>query len=119
MPNFAIDWTRGRKNDDRWVVQATLVERIVLDAAPRLKIVCNLARIDEARIGDTAARDQFWHDAGARLGRLYRLTIPDIVVIEHELAKRVPKPAPIYTQTMRPSAHPVRGPHRPTVIRAR
>ena len=94
MSNFAIDWTRHRlqwhKNDDRWVVQATLVERIVLDAAPRLKIVCNLARIDEDRIGDTAARESFWHAMQQRLGRMFSPRDRD--QIEALIAEKVPRP---------------------------
>jgi hypothetical protein len=45
--------------------------------------------------GSIAAREKFWHDVSARLGRLYRLTDRDLDEIETCIAERVgPKPLP-------------------------
>jgi hypothetical protein len=97
MSTFEIAWTRRtghqwRKHPDGWVVEATLVERVVLAGAPVLKVVCRLAMIVEGKLDDIGACDAFWHDARARLGRLHRLTGRDRDEIEREIAKRVPKP---------------------------
>jgi hypothetical protein len=56
MPSFDIAWTRRtghqwRKNADGWVVEATLVERVLLDDRPALRIVCRLA----VRTGSTTS----------------------------------------------------------------
>jgi hypothetical protein len=99
MPSFDIAWTRRtghqwRKHPDGWVIEANLVERVLLDDRPALRIVCRLVVIAEDKLDDVAARDQFWHDARARLGRLHRLNGRDRDEIEILLAMKVPKPAP-------------------------
>ena len=59
---------------------------------------CQLASIDEEHAspnGSIAAREKFWHDASARLGRLYRLTDRDLDEIEACIAEKIgPKPLP-------------------------
>ncbi|MFH0297219.1 hypothetical protein AAFX91_08245 [Bradyrhizobium sp. 31Argb] len=120
MPTFEIAWTRRtshqwRKHADDWVVEATLTERAIVGDKPALKVVCRLAVIAEDKLDDIAERDAFWHQARARLGRLQRLDGRDIDDIEMQLAKRVPRPAPATSEpsapaTVRPSAHPIRGP---------
>ena len=84
-----LEWNR-RPDEARWLIEAILLERVLLEGKPQLKIVCRIAAIDEDRVDQAAARDLFWHDARARLGRLYRLAPRDVWQIELLLAKRVP-----------------------------
>ena len=73
--------------------------------------------LDRPRPGEIAACEKFWTDARARLGRLYRLTDRDLDEIEALLAKKIPKPVPIAASSpLRPSAHPIRGPHQPVAM---
>jgi hypothetical protein len=99
------------------LLEATLLERRLLDGKPQMQIICKLAAIDEEHANENGAieaREKFWHDARARLGRLYRLTDRDLDEIEALLARRVPRPQPMPPPaTVRPSAHPIRGPHQP------
>jgi hypothetical protein len=57
-----------------------------------------------------------------RLGKRRQLTQSDIWQIEILIAARIAKPMPAsVTPPVRPSAHPIRGPHQPllTALRAR
>jgi hypothetical protein len=94
---FDLAWPRKRlewQRRETWMIEAVLLERVLLAGQPQLKIVCRIAAIDEDLIDDPAARDPFWHSARARLGRLSRLQPRDCDEIERLLAKRVPKPVP-------------------------
>jgi hypothetical protein len=100
MPSFEIAWTRRtghqwRKNADGWIIEAVLTERAIVGDRPAIKVVCRLAVIAEDRLDDVGARDAFWHAVRARLGRLHRLSPRDRDLVEAELQKRVPKPAPV------------------------
>jgi hypothetical protein len=106
------------------LIEAILLERVLLDGRPQLEIVARLAAIDEDRTDEAAARDLFWRDARRKLGKLRRLSPRDIWQVEIMLAMRIPKPmAPskIGECSVRPSANPVTGPHQPLrqVLRAR
>jgi hypothetical protein len=63
-----------------------------------MQLVCRVAAINEEHAspnGPVESRDKFWHDAAARLGRLYRLTDRDLDEIEACIAERIgPKPLP-------------------------
>jgi hypothetical protein len=96
-----------------WLVEAILLERVLLDGRPQQKIVARLAAIDEDCADKPAARDLFWANADRKLGKLRRLSGTDILGIERELAKRIPIPATAYAATVRPSANPIREPHQP------
>jgi hypothetical protein len=105
MTKFEIAWPRKffqrRRNEGVWLLEATLLERKILDGKPRMQIVCRLATIDEEHVSTDGAveiREAFWHAAQARLGRLYRLTDRDLDEIETQLAARVPKPMPVQPQ---------------------
>jgi hypothetical protein len=131
MPNFEICWNRRRFLEWRrdpenapLLIEAILLERVLLDGRPQLEIVGRLAAIDEDRTDEAAARDLFWRDARRTLGKLRRLSPRDICQIEILLAQRIPKvgagnPAP--PVSIRLSANPVNGPHQPIqrVLRAR
>ena len=128
MPNFDICWNRRRFLEWRrdpenapLLIEAILLERVLLDGRPQFEIVARLAAIDEDRTDEAAARDLFWRDARRKLGKLRRLSPRDIWQIEILLAQRIPKGAPAPAVTIRPSANPVTGPHKPTqrVLRAR
>jgi hypothetical protein len=131
MPIFEICWSRRRflewrRNPENapLLIEAILLERVLLDGSPQLEIVTWLAAIDEDRTDEAAARDLFWRDARRKLGKLRRLSPRDIWQVEIMLAMRIPKPmAPskIGECSVRPSANPVTGPHQPLrqVLRAR
>jgi hypothetical protein len=107
MP-FDVCWNRRRlewrRNPEHalWLVEAILLERVLLDGRPQQKIVARLAAIDEDCADKPAARDLFWANADRKLGKLRRLSGTDILGIERELAKRVPIPATAYAATVRP-----------------
>jgi hypothetical protein len=87
-----------------------------------LRILKRLAGILEDELDNPANVDQFWFDARRKLGKLRRLNPRDIWQIELLIAARIPRPVPTaVTPTVRPSAHPIRGPHKPlqTALRAR
>src|SRR6516162_11817043 len=117
MP-FDVCWNRRRlewrRNPEHalWLVEAILLERVLLDGRPQQKIVARLAAIDEDCTDEPAARDLFWANAARKLGKLRRLSGTDILGIERELAKRIPIPATAYAATVRESANPIRGPMR-------
>jgi len=101
-PRFEICWTRRRFLEWRrdpenapLLIEAILLERVLLDGWPQLEIVARLAAIDENRIDEAAARDLFWRDARRTLGKLRRLSPRDIWQVEILLAERVPKPKPM------------------------
>ena len=128
MPNFEICWNRRRFLEWRrdpenapLLIEAILLERVLLDGRPQLEIVARLAAIDEDRTDEAAARDLFWRDARRKLGKLRRLSPRDIWQVEIMLAMRVPRAAPAHPVTVAPSADPVTGPHQPIqrVLRAR
>ena len=116
MP-FDVCWNRRRlewrRNPEHapWLVEAILLERVLLDGRPQQKIVARLAAIDEDCADEPAAGDLFWANAARKLGKLRRLSGTDILGIERELAKRIPIPATAFAATVRPSANPIRGPH--------
>jgi hypothetical protein len=89
-----LEWRRR----ETWRLEAVLLERRLLNGKPAMQIVCALAAIneDEAHAdGAIEAREAFWHDAAARIGRLHRLTDRDLDEIEACLAKRIgPRPLP-------------------------
>jgi hypothetical protein len=96
MSRFDIAWPRKhlqwRRRDDVWLIEAVLLERRIVNNKPQMQIVCRLASIseDEAHAdGAIEAREKFWHDASARLGRLFRLSDRDIDEIEACLAQRI------------------------------
>jgi hypothetical protein len=131
IPNFEICWNRRRSLEWRrdpknapLLIEAILLERVLLDGGPQLEIVARLAAIDEDRTDEAAARDLFWRDARRKLGKLRRLSPRDIWQVEIMLAMRIPKPQsrmPPQPSTVRPSANPVIGPHQPLqrALRAR
>ena len=89
-----------------------------IEGRPALRIIARLAGILEDELDNPASRDKFWCDARRKLGKL-RLNQRDIEIIENLIAKKIPKPAATYEPTVRPSAHPVTGPHAPIIVRAR
>ena len=97
MPSFDIAWNRchleWRRQPENapWLIEAVLLEGVLLCGRPQLRIVCRVAAIEEDRTSDAAAQEKFWYDARARLGRL--LKPRDRAEIERLLAKRVPVPA--------------------------
>jgi hypothetical protein len=114
MPNFEICWNRRRFLEWRrdpenapLLIEAILLERVLLDGRPQLEIVARLAAIDENRIDEAAARDLFWRDARRKLGKLRRLSPRDIWQVEILLAERVPKPKPVLPRS-KPSQPDVR-----------
>jgi len=129
-PRFEICWNRRRFLEWRrdpenapLLIEAILLERVLLDGWPQLEIVARLAAIDEDRTDEAAARDLFWREARRNLGKLRRLSPRDIWQVEITLAKRIPMPQNRTPQpsTVRPSANPVTGPLRPLrqALRAR
>jgi hypothetical protein len=119
MSSFSVCWNRRRlawcRHSERapWQLEAILCERVLLEGRPQLRIVARLAGILEDEIDNPASRNLFWHDARRKLGKFRRLTQRDVWAIEIMLAKRIPKAEPTQAPTVRPSAHPVRGPHQP------
>jgi hypothetical protein len=78
------------------VLEATLIERILVGGRSTLRVVCRLASINEDRCDHIAEREAFWRTARVRLGKLYRLSAYDIDAIEAQLRQRVlPLPAVI------------------------
>jgi hypothetical protein len=121
MPIFEICWSRRRflewrRNPENapLLIEAILLERVLLDGSPQLEIVAWLAAIDEDRTDEAAARDLFWRDARRKLGKLRRLSPRDIWQVEILLAKRISKPQKrMPPQTVRASANSITGPHKP------
>ena len=103
-PRKHLEWRR-HSQAEVWLLEVVLLERRLLNGKPQMQIICKLASIDEEHAspnGSIAAREKFWHDASARLGRLYRLTDRDLDEIEACIAERVgPKPL-----SVRPQAKP-------------
>jgi hypothetical protein len=95
---FEIAWNRRRlagphqKERTPLVQDAILLERVLLEGRPALKIVCRVASVIEERLNDPAERDRFWHVAGARLSKLNRLSPRDREEIEGMIAGRIPMP---------------------------
>jgi hypothetical protein len=77
------------------VQDAILLERVLLEGRPALKIVFRVASVIEDRLNDTAVRDRFWSVARARLGKLHRLSPRDRDEIEEMIAQRIPMPVPV------------------------
>ena len=129
MPNFEICWNRRRflewrRNPENapLLIEAILLERVLLDDSPQLEIVAWLAAIDEDRTDEAAARDLFWREARCKLGKLRRLSPRDIWQVEIMLVKRIPKPQNRMSpqpSTVRPGANPVIAPHQPQTLPAR
>jgi hypothetical protein len=100
MPGFEIAWNRRRlagrplKERASWVKDAILLERVLVEDEPQLKIVSRVASVVEDRLNDPAERDHFWRVARARLGKVHRLTGRDRDEIERIIARKVPKPVP-------------------------
>jgi hypothetical protein len=124
---FDIAWPRKffqrRRHEGIWLIDAVLLERkLGVDGKPTMQIVAKLASINEDRTDALDARERFWHDASSRLGRMTRLTDRDLDEIEALIAARIPKPSGPFgppEKTVRPSAHPIRGPHQPVILRER
>jgi hypothetical protein len=123
---YSIAWNRQRlawskrSESAPWLVEAILMERVLLEGRPQMRIVARLAGILEDKIDDLSARDQFWSAAQHKLGKMRRLNHRGIWQIESLLAQRIPKAAPAKLATkVRPSAHSVRGPHQPVTLRSR
>jgi hypothetical protein len=101
MSSFSVCWNRRRlawrRHCERapWQLEAILCERVLLDGRPQLRIVGRLAGILEDEIDDPASRDQFWHDARYKLGKLRRLLSSDIWQIEILISARIAKPEPV------------------------
>src|SRR5215468_252985 len=101
MPGFEIAWNRrrlaGRHFKERapWVQDAILLERVLVEGQPQLKIACRVASVVEDRLNDPAERDRFWRVARARLGKVHRLSGRDRAAIERALARKVPRPVPV------------------------
>jgi hypothetical protein len=98
----------------RWLIEAILLQRILLEGHPQLRIIGWLARIREDELDAPYARDRFWSDAQYKLGKCRRLSPRDRDEIERLLAVRVPRPAAVPAQTpATPGTHSVAGPHSP------
>ena len=65
---------------------------MLLEGRPQLRIVARLAGILEDEIDSPASQDQFFHDAGRKLGKLRRLNQRDVWQIEIMINARIPKP---------------------------
>ena len=98
MPEFEIAWNfrrlvRPQHRERAPLVQdAILLERVLLEGRPALKIIFRVASVIEDRLNDTAQRDRFWSVARARLGKLHRLSPRDRDEIEEMIAQRIPMP---------------------------
>src|SRR5262245_11811649 len=101
MPGFEIALNRRRlagrplKERASWVQDAILLERVLVEGEPQLKIACRVASVVEDRLNDPAERDHFWRVACARLGKVRRLSDRDRAEIERTLARKVPRPNPV------------------------
>jgi hypothetical protein len=94
------------------MTEAILLERVLIEGRPQMRIVARIAAINEDRTEEIGEQDYFWHQARRRLGKMRRLEQRDIGEIETLLAKRIPKPIP--TAVTPPArSHPIRGPHSP------
>ena len=93
-----LDWEPGEPPS---VLDATLVERILVGGRPTLRVVCRLASINEDRCDHIAEREAFWRTARVRLSKLYQLSAYDIDAIEAQLRQRVPLPLPAAIQARR------------------
>jgi hypothetical protein len=101
MSSFSVCWNRRglawRRHSERapWQLEAILCERVLLEGRPQLRIVGRLAGILEDEIDNPASRDQFWHDARRKLGKLRRLDQRDIWAIESLIGARIAKAVPM------------------------
>jgi hypothetical protein len=108
MSSFSVCWNRRRlawrRHSERapWQLEAILCERVLLEGRPQLRIVGRLAGILEDEIDVAASRDQFWHDARRKLGKLHRLSQRDIWAIEALINARIAKPVPGLPQRPQP-----------------
>ena len=108
-----LEWRRNPENVPM-LIEAILLERVLLEGSPQLEIVAWLAAIDEDRTDEAAARGLFWRDARRKLGKLRRLSPRDIWQVEILLAKRIPKPQKrLPPKTVCASANSITGPHKP------
>jgi hypothetical protein len=80
MLSFSVCWNSRRlawrRHSERtpWQLEAILCERMLFGDRPALRIVGRLAGIREDEIDIATSRDQFWHDARRKLGKLHRLS---------------------------------------------
>jgi hypothetical protein len=101
MSSYSLAWNRRRLENRRdpeastWKLECVLLQRMLIEGKPALRIVSTLAAIFEHQLDDSAARDLFWSAARKKLGKLRRLTTRDIPAIEILIADRVPKPSPL------------------------
>jgi hypothetical protein len=108
MSSFSVCWNRRRlawrRHSERapWQLEAILCERALIGGRPALRIVGRLAGILEDEIDIATSRDQFWHDARRKLGKLRRLSQSDIWQIEALISARIAKPEPVLMQPPRP-----------------
>jgi hypothetical protein len=95
---FEVRWERRRQEDrqnpdrDRWTLEATLVERILLESRPVYRSVKRLAAIPEEETCDLGATER--SGCALRLGNLRRLSERDRWHVESLIARRIPKPPP-------------------------
>ena len=108
MSSFSACWNRRRlawrRHSERapWQLEAILCERVLLEGRPQLRIVGRLAGILEDEIDNPASRDQFWHDARRKLGKLRRLDQRDIWAIESLIGARIARPVTVLPSPQRP-----------------
>ena len=101
MSSFSVCWNRRRlawrRHSDRapWQLEAILCERALIGGRPALRIVGRLGGILEDEIDIAASRDQFWHDARYKLGKLRRLSQSDVWQVEILISARIAKPQPV------------------------
>jgi hypothetical protein len=113
---FEVAWHLGAQRSRgiiRFELHAVLLQRVLVAGKPALKCVAKLASISENDTQDEIARDRFWSSARRRLGRMSRLRDRDLDLIEAALAQKIAKPTLPSPTVVRPSAHPIRGPHAP------
>ena len=102
-------WSKRSERTAPWAVECILFERTLIEGKPALRFIARLAKILEDELDNPASRDQFWHDARRKLGKLRRLTQRDILAIETMLAKRIPKLEPVQLQSPQPLHAGARG----------
>jgi hypothetical protein len=106
--SYDLAWNRTRLTWSRrseaapWQLECILLERTLIEHRSALRIVARLAGILEDKVDNPASRDQFWHDARRKLGKLRRLSRSDIWQIEALISARIAKPVAVLPQAPQP-----------------
>jgi hypothetical protein len=95
---FSVCWPRRafqrRRHEVIQLLDCVLCERKLDTGRPSTQVICRLGTIPEAKLGDIAAQEAFWHQVSSKLGKMVRFKPRDLDEIEALIAEKVPHVLP-------------------------